>query len=188
MKNTKTIIAVATAILVFVLGIVYITMSVSIKNKEKRIANQIEAKVKVNKSAYTKMFEILVNEAGVAAQYADDFKEIYPSLIEGRYNNGGGQLMQWIQEHNPTFDTSLYKTLMQSIEAQRETFHTNQTQLIDMSREHNNLISTFPGSWFLSDVEKIEIPVIINDATEKTFDAGKEQDMQLFRKRKDTVK
>jgi hypothetical protein len=185
--NRNTIIGIAVASMLLILGIVYISMSVSLNNREARLRNQIEAKVKVNKSAYTKMFEILVNEAGVAAQYADDFKSIYPSLIEGRYNNGGGQLMQWIQEHNPTFDISLYQRLMQSIEAQRETFHTNQEQLVDMSREHNNLLDTFPGSWFLSSKERIEIPVVINNASEKAFETGLEQDMNLFRKPKDTT-
>lgn len=183
MKQT---VIISTIAIIAILGLSYIFTSISYKNDEKRLSNAIEAKIQDNKSHYTKMFEILVNEAGVAAQYANDFKEIYPGLIEGRYNNGGGQLMQWIQEHNPQFDTSLYKQVMISIEAQRESFHTTQRQLIDLSREHNNLITTFPGSFFLSNVQPIKIPVIVNDAAEKAFDSGKEQMPELFPRKTDS--
>jgi hypothetical protein len=183
----KTIIIASAAILVL-LGVVYISMSISATNREASLRNSIEAKIKDNKSNYTKMFEILVEQAGVSAQYAEDFKEIYPSLVEGRYNHGGGQMMQWIQEHNPTFDTSLYKQVMTSIEAQRESFHSTQQQLTDLSRQHNNLLTMFPTSWFLSDVEKIEIPIVINNAAEKAFSSGKEDSMNLFpRHKKDST-
>jgi hypothetical protein len=186
MKKTIILIAVA---LVVLLSVIYTATSISYTNKEAGLRAAIEAKVEANKSNYTKMFEVLVNEAGVAAQYADDFKEIYPKLVEGRYNHGGGQMMQWIQEHNPQFDTSLYKQVMTSIEAQRESFHTTQVELIDLSRQHNTLLKKFPGNWFLSDVPPIKIPVIVNDATDKAFKSGKEAMPELFpRKKKDSIK
>ncbi len=165
-------------------------MSISATNREASLRNAIEAKIKDNKSNYTKMFEILVEQAGVSAQYADDFKEIYPSLVEGRYKHGAGQMMQWIQEKNPTFDTSLYKQVMTSIEAQRESFHSTQQQLTDLSRQHNNLLAMFPTKWFLSDILKIEIPIVINDSADKAFSSGKEESMNLFprKKQKDSIK
>lgn len=185
MKQTIIII---TAVILVLFGIIYVTMSISASNREASLRNAIEAKIKDNKSNYTKMFEILVEQAGVSAQYAEDFKEIYPSLVEGRYKHGGGQMMQWITEHNPQFDTSLYKQVMTSIEAQRESFHTTQQQLTDLSRQHNNLLTMFPSKWFLSDIQPIEIPIVINDATDKAFSTGKEKSMNLFpRKQKDSV-
>jgi hypothetical protein len=47
---------------------------------------------------------------------------MYVPLIEGRYTHGGGQMMQWLKEHNPQFDFSLFKDLMTSIEALRDEF------------------------------------------------------------------
>ena len=88
--------------------------------------------------------------------------------------------MNWIQEHNPNFDTSLYNKLMVSIEGQRESFHNTQKQLIDLSRQHSTLLKVVPSKWFLSDIQKIEIPVVINDASEKAFETGKEVPMNLF--------
>lgn len=184
----KTIIVVLVALLA-ILGTVYVSMSISTHNKEKSLRESINSKIKDNKNSYSAMWEILTEQAGVSEQYAEDFKEIYPKMIEGRYSHGGGQMMQWITEHNPNFDTSLYKQVMTSIEAQRETFKTSQTQLIDLSRQHNVLLKTFPNRFFLSDVQPIEIPVITNKETEKAFETGIEKHMELFpRKKRDSLK
>lgn len=178
---SKTIGIVIGGIVLF-LGIAITIAYFSTTNDEIRLRNTISAKIEDSQSHYTKMWEILTQQAGVSQQYADDFKEIYPELISGRYDNNNGQLMQWVQEHNPEFDTSLYKQLMVSIEGQRESFHTNQRQLIDYSRQHNNLIKTFPSRLFLASVEPIDIPVIINDKAVKAFGSEREQEMVLFRK------
>lgn len=177
MKRTIIIAVLSFLALFIVTGVL---MNFTYQNKEVRLSEAIYAKIDDNKSHYTKMWEILQNQAGVSKQYAKDFKEIYPQLISGRYSNGQGQFMNWIQEHNPNFDTSLYNKLMVSIEGQRESFHTTQRQLIDLSRQHNVLLKEVPSKWFLSDVAKIEIPVVINDASEKAFETGKEQPMNLF--------
>ncbi len=174
-------------VIITVVGFSFITillislgMYVSYNNEDVGLRAAISSKVKVNQSSYTKMWEILTQKAGVTQKYSADFKEIYPKLIEGRYSNGGGQMMQWIQEHNPNFDTGLYKDLMNSIEAQRESFHTNQEQLQDLSRQHNTLIKSIPAKWFLSNLTPIKVPTVINSQTEKAFSTGKEQKMNLF--------
>jgi hypothetical protein len=167
--------------LVVTLGLVLAIMYFSTTNEEIRLRNTITAKIEDNQSHYTKMWEILTQQAGVSEQYAKEFKEIYPELIAGRYNNGNGKLMQWVQEHNPEFDSSLYKQLMVSIEAQRESFHTTQTQLVDYSRQHNNLLQTFPSRLFLGGVNPIDIPVVINEQADEAFKTEREPKMNLFR-------
>ena len=166
------------AIALIVIGAMYFTY----QNQEVRLAESITAKIEDNKSHYTKMWEVLTNQAGVSKQYAKDFKEIYPALVSGRYSNGQGQMMQWIQEHNPNFDTSLYNKLMVSIEGQRESFHNTQRQLIDLNRQHETLLKTVPSKWFLGNKSSIDIPVVINDASEKAFETEKETPMNLFDK------
>ena len=177
MKTKLIIIGAILAVVLFT----YVGMYISYTNQEVELREGITAKIKDNESNYTKMWEILTQKAGVTQQYSKDFKEIYPELIKGRYSNGGGDLMMWIKEHNPDFDTSLYKDLMMSIEAQRESFHTTQEQLLDMSRQHNVLLSKIPSKWFLSGVGPIDIPIVINDAAEEAFATGKETKMELFK-------
>ncbi len=176
----KTTLLVASVAIMITLGTVCASMYFSYQNQEVELREAISAKIEDNKSHYTKMWEILTGKAGVSKEYAKQFKEIYPKLIEGRYSKGGGQMMMWIQEHNPTFDTGLYKDVSMAIESQRESFHTTQRQLIDLSRQHNILLKRVPSKWFLSGVESIDIPVIINDAAEKAFETGKETKMELF--------
>lgn len=177
----KTIILVSLIVLLSV-GATGIGMYFNYSNQNVELSEQIYAKINVNKANYSKMWEIISQQAQVSEKYADDFKEIYPKLMEGRYSNGQGQLMNWIQEHNPNFDTSLYAKLMNSIEAQRESFYTNQVQLQDLSRQHNVLLGRVPSKWFLSGISPIDIPNVINNEANKAFESGIEQKMELFRK------
>lgn len=151
------------------------------QNQEVELSEAIHSKIKDNKSHYTKMWEIITQKAGVSQEYAKQFESIYPKLIAGRYSNGQGQIMQWITEHNPNLDTSLYKDVQRAIEGQRESFHTTQRQLIDLSRQHNILLKRVPSKWFLSSVEPIKIPVVINDESEKAFNTGREVKMTLYK-------
>ena len=64
--------------------------------------------------------------------------------------------MKWIKESNPNFDVSLYKDLMQSIEIQRSEFQTSQERMLDIIREHETLVKTYPAKWFISDTKPIE--------------------------------
>jgi len=163
-----------------VVGVVWGVMGITYGNEEIRLRETMTAKIEVNQSSYSKMWEILTTQAGVSTQYAKDFKEIYPELIEGRYSNGQGRMMSWIQEHNPNFDISLYNKLMRSIEAQRESFHTNQTQLADLSRQHRTLLREFPSRIFLTNIEDIDVPIVINDETVEAFKNEREVEMELF--------
>jgi hypothetical protein len=73
--------------------------------------------------------------------------------------------MKWIQEANPDFDTSLYKDLMQAIEAQRMYFQTSQKRMLDIIRERETLINSMPQKWFISNKSSIHYTVIASDHT-----------------------
>ncbi len=92
--------------------------------------------------------------------------------------------MSWVQESNPNFDLSgaadMYKQLQRVIEANRQEFFIEQKKLIDLKRNHSSYIKVFPNRIFLSDVKEIEIKIITSDKTEKVFDTGKEDDIDLF--------
>ena len=177
MRNTILIVLSGTVLIV---GLILIFSYFSYSNEEIRLRETITAKIDDSRSHYTKMWEVLTNKAGISKTYASDFERIYPDLIEGRYSKGQGQMMNWIQEHNPEFDTSLYKDVMVSIEGQRESFHNNQRQLIDLNRQHSTLLKVAPSNWFLSSREPIVVPVIVNNETNETFKTGIESDMKLY--------
>ena len=126
------------------------------------------------------MWKTLQQKAQVTNEYKDAFAEIYPALIEGRYSQGDGSMMKWIQEANPNFDTSLYKDLMQSIELNREEFRKTQEKMLDILREHEVLLNSYPSKWFVSNTEKIEYIVISSTRSKVVMNTGIDDDVKLF--------
>lgn len=182
MNQTSKIIGLFLVFVIVVGSLGYLVTKWNIENKEIRLRNQITAHVDKSKSHYTKMKEIIFGSVQVADKYDDSFQKIYPKLISGRYNNGNGQLMQWVQESNPDYSTELLSKVQRAIESQRESFHQNQVQLLDVKRQHDNLLDSKPlGTWFLGDIEHIEVPIIISNETKNTFDSGiEESNQKLF--------
>lgn len=169
---------------VVVLAVIYGFMSVHYKNTEVGLRNQGKAQQKSNEAVYDNTWKILQQIAGVADEYKNGFKEIYPALMEGRYGNArGGALLSFVTESNPQFDMKLYEKLANSIEAQRTVFTREQQKLIDIKREHDDLLAMFPSSWFVGDRDPLEIQIVTSSKTEKVFETGKEDDVDLFKKK-----
>jgi len=162
----------------------YFIIKVSISNREISLRTKGDAQLQICKAYQDKVWKILKQKAGVSDQYAEKFKEIYPELIKGRYDNQrGGALLSMITESNPNFDVSLYKDLMVEITVQRDGFFMEQKKLIDIDREHKLYRKTFPQSWFIGDGQDIGIIVITSEQTENIYKTGKEDNIELFDKK-----
>lgn len=157
-------------------------MYFSYNNKEISLRNQAEAQRGKIEGTYDKMWKVLQQKAQVTDEYKEAFKEIYPQLIEGRYSQGDGSLMKWIQESNPDFDTSLYKDLMQSIEVERHSFQMSQERMLDIKREHETLCHRYPAKFFISNDSEIEYTVVSSSISKATMLSGEDNDIDLFRK------
>ena len=164
---------ISTAILVVIVG-----MYISYSNKEIVIRNQAEAVQKESEVIFDKVWKVIQQQANVTDKYKDSFKEIYVEVMDARYKEGGN-LMKWIQEANPNFDSSLYKQLMNTISAERADFANVQTKLISVKQEHDNLRLQFPGSLFLSGRRPLEIHIVTSTKTDAAFSTGKEDDIKL---------
>jgi hypothetical protein len=183
MKTTSKIAIGVSIGLVLIISLIYFSVSVSYKNDEARLRNLVAGQSQSNQANFDKMFKVIAQIAQVADQYKDAFKEIYPQLIEGRYSGEkGGSLMKWVQESNPTFDTSLYNKLADAIEAQREEFFMEQQKLIDYQREHKNLVMTWPGSVWFSASDTIPIKIVTSAVAKQAFTTGEENDIDIFKK------
>jgi hypothetical protein len=150
-------------------------------NREIALRKEAEAQQGKIESVYDTMWKTLKQEAGVTDQYRKTFEEIYPKLIAGRYSQEGGELMKFIQESNPEFDTRLYDKLMQSIEAQRAYFASSQQRMLDIIRERETLLEQMPSCWFISNKSKIEYEVISSTASKDTMVSRREDDVELFK-------
>lgn len=181
--KAKTVVILSSIILIATLAIIWFSMSVTYTNKEIDLRSTTIAQQDKCKAYFDKMWKILQQKAGVADQYKEAFKEIYPKMIEGRYSKGDGSLMKWITESNPQFDVSLYKELMQSIEIERTGYFNEQASLIDMQREHSVLLKKIPSKWFLNDTLKpVEIIIVTSKSTKDAYVTGEENNVELFKK------
>jgi hypothetical protein len=165
-----------------VLLIALIAMYFSYNNREIALRKEAEAQEGKIESVHDTMWKTLKQEAGVTDQYRKTFEELYPKLIAGRYSNEGGELMKMITESNPDFDTRLYDKLMQSIEAQRAYFASAQQRMLDILRERETLIESYPSRWFVSNKQKIEYEVISSTTSKSTMQSRIDDDIELFGK------
>lgn len=186
----KTTIIILSGVVLF-LVFIFTMMNISYKNTEVEISQKTIAQQDVCKANFDKMFKTINQVAQTAGQFVkvskESFKEIYPSLMQGRYGNErGGALLSLIKENNPQFDMKaigkLYENLQNAIEANRNEYFIEQTKLIDMKREHSTLIKKFPASLFLSDIKEIDITIITSEQTENVYKTGQENDIELFEK------
>jgi len=179
--STKKIVALAASIVGVLAIVILFSMNISIENKEIDLRETTIAQNKKCEAYFDKMWKILKQKAQVTDEYKEAFTDIYPKLIEGRYSQGDGSLMKWIQESNPNFDASMYKDLMKSIEIERTGFFNEQATLIDMQREHSVYLQKAPNRWFLSDdLKPVEINIITSSNTEEVYSTGKEDDIDLY--------
>ena len=176
----KKIIGISIAVIVLIGTITVLGMYFSYNNQDARLRAQAEAQRGKIEGVHDKMWKVLQQKAQVSNEYKNAFSEIYPALIEGRYSQGDGSLMKWIQEANPNFDTSLYKDLMQSIEIQRTEFAKVQERMLDIIREHNVLLTTVPSKWFVSNTELIEYTIISSTRSKTVMTTGLDDDVKLF--------
>ena len=176
----KKIISISIAVIVLIGTVTVLGMYFSYNNQDARLRAQAEAQRGKIEGVHDKMWKVLQQKAQVSNEYKNAFSEIYPALIEGRYSQGDGSLMKWIQEANPNFDTSLYKDLMQSIEIQRTEFAKVQERMLDIIREHNVLLTTVPSKWFVSNKEQIEYTIISSTRSKPVMTTGLDDNVSLF--------
>lgn len=184
---------------VVVIAIFIAVWAIGVSNSEIRLKNTGEAQQEVCEAYFDKVWKILQQEAQVADQYREGFREIYTDIMAGRYaNDGNGQgdqtFMKWIQESNPEFSPSLYAKLMNSIEGQREGFLVEQEKLIDINRQHKDMRMTFPSKLVVGnrlaigytldevtgEITGKGIVIIKSLKTDQVYETGQENDVELF--------
>jgi len=169
---------------VVAIALVGFLMYASYSNAEVRLRNQVLAAQKNNEAVFDNTWKIIQQQAGVTSEHKEAFRSIYKDIMDARYSKDGNTLTKFVMESNPNFDQSLFAKLMTSIEAQRTIFTREQTKLIDLKREHDNLLQTIPSSFFVGGRPAIDIKIVTSGKTNQSFATGEDNDVDLFKKDK----
>ena len=170
---------IVTASVVGLFIIIVVLMGIGYKNTEIELRNQSVAQQKANTVIFDKTWKVISQNVGIANEYKKAFKEVYSELF-GIREGDDNPAFKWIHEQNPTFSTELYKELGDSISGLRAEFAMVQNRLVDIKREHNNLLQRIPSRWFVGGKEPLEITIVTSTKTEEIFESGKEEDVKLF--------
>jgi hypothetical protein len=179
-KSIIIMIVVAFVLLVFGMG------AIGTLNKEARLKNLVVAKQKDNTSEFDNMWKVIQQTAQVPEQKKEALKEIFNSYASARTGTGdGGSLMNWIKEAVPNVDVKVYDNLMNIIVSKRDAWTMRQKELIDIDREHNVMFDVFPSNIVLGIFgrQKTVITIVTSSRTEKAFETGKDDDVELFKKK-----
>lgn len=169
------------------LGFSAVVMYFIYDNKYVTLNNLYEAQVAQDKLVHDEMWKILQQQAGVTENYSESFNKNYTNIMNSR--NYGGEMMKWITESNPTFDTKLYDKLMNSIETYRTKFTMVQSKLISIHNEMKNMLTLFPSRFFVGTIGGHILPelnIVTSSRTDDAFVTGKDDDTKLFKS--DTVR
>lgn len=147
---------------------------------------QLEVQVKkFNKDSENHLsnYTLKVQEtAQIPDMYKDGLKEVIRETFQGRYGKDGSKaVMQWIQEQNIQFDSSLYKEIQVVISSGRDEFRISQTKKLDACSIYETKLLKFPGSMVAGmfgyprlDLEKT-CQVVSDNQTQAAFDSGKQK-------------
>ena len=155
----------------FVLSLFFGILYFYYNNREIALRKEAEAQRGKIEAVRDRMFKVLQEQAKVSSEYKNAFEKIYPEIIGGRYTQGG-EMMKWVQEANPNFDTSLYSQLINSIDLQRGSFAIEQVRMLDIINQRAALIESYPSRWFIRIKSGIPYTVISATATKDMMASG----------------
>lgn len=175
----------ATLGIIGIIAVCFLGYIVSTYNYGNRAEKKIEASY-TNLDNVLGQYSLKIQEmAQVPSIYKDDLKEVFQAAIEGRYGENGSQAMfQFLKEHNPNFDSKLYTNLQQTMDAGRTEFRNEQTVFIDIKREYETSLGSFPRGFVLTffgypKINLADYKTITSQHSTDTFKSGIDSGIKL---------
>jgi hypothetical protein len=145
--NLKVIVVSSIIFIILLFGLMIVGSAVSNYNSFVKLEEQVEAIHKDMENAHGSIYNQIKSQGLTVQNYGDTVIKAINVAISGRYGEGGVKsAWTWIQEKNPEIDPSLYKSLMQVIEAGYNKFENIQRNKIDVVRTYNTKLRTFPDN------------------------------------------
>jgi hypothetical protein len=183
--NQKTIIRLSIAGVAVILFLLTVGSCVSFSNSEARLKNMFEQKMNGRTAFYDKMWKTISQKSQIALKNDSSFYRNVNAIMEGR-KDAGDLFMKWVQESNPNanYDAvgNLYADLARTVEGQRDGFFMEEKMIQSVVLEHENLITTFPGTFWnmFYGRKSLVYKPITSDRTDEVIRTGKDNDVKVF--------
>jgi hypothetical protein len=181
MKKKSMVITAVLVVVVVLVGLVAAQI-IETYNAEVRLRNTIGAKQRDNRSEYDNLWKKISQVAQVTDTQKQALIDIFTEHARARGGiHSGDAVIKWLQESVPNVDTSTFTNLQNIIVGSRDSFTMRQKELLNLKREHDILLDSFPSGLILRTMgrEKIDVTVITSSKAEATFDRGKDDDVSL---------
>lgn len=161
----------------------------SMYNREVALRTQIEQVQTDNKNVYDTMWKKIAQAGEVTQAERESLERIITDYAQaraqGRTDNNGTALAvgQWVQEAIPNVDNTTYRNLVNIITSSRDDFAAHQTRLLDLQREYNTMLRTFPNNIVLVGLfgkKEVNVTIVTSTKTEKSFESGIDDDVQVL--------
>lgn len=153
-------------------------MLVNYSNTEIRLRNQIAAKQRDNQSELDNVQKKIKQTVQVTDLQMAALKDIIVGNAQAR-KGGSGTLATFVSEAVPHLDTTTFNNLQNIIAGSRDAFTMRQKELLDLNREHDNLIDTWPSSMIVGSRGKIQVTIVTSAHAKESFITGEDNDIKL---------
>lgn len=150
----------------------------SYSNTEIILRNAIAAEQKNLKSRFDEMWKTIVQQHEVAVEERTTFNQVMIEISKSQ-SGGEGKLVSFLKQAKIDVDSSLHKTVMTSISAQRAEFHRSQQKILQLKMQHDNIISGTISRYILAGRLPIDVQIVTSEKTEESFETGQDNDVRL---------
>jgi hypothetical protein len=176
----STIITIASVAIALLITLVLLVMYFSTSNTEIRLRNQANAVQLDNQNEFDNMWKTIAQVVQVTQAERESVERIIIGYADARSGDSGtGSFINAVREALPTIDSRTFTNLQNTIVASRDRFAGRQRMLIDIKREHDNILQTFPGSLFVGGRPELKITIITSSRTQNTFQSGLDDNIDL---------
>lgn len=164
-----------------VIGVGIATSVISAHNREVRLRDTLLAKQVDNQSEYDSLWKKIAQATEVTEEQRVALIEIFREHAAARGGGSDARIASWLHESVPNVDTTTFNNLQNIIAGSRDRFAMRQKELLDIKREHDIVLDSFPSGAILAMLgrEKMDVTIITSQRTQETFRTGMDDDVRL---------